>query len=229
MFLLICKVSYKKVGKKMGWATLERNRINVFLGISRLQAIISNIMSKKLDLHKYSTSVGRGFITPLAMAGMPKYCEPLAAGFALAGCEINNKALEKAASIWGNHYGNASSGLTAAQASADFKSVVGTMLENQVSYEETLKNKFPDEAIRNKEYMKHQYMLQMFQEAQKEEQKECAKLERDKIKEIEDELDIEKQYYQTKLSALEKEHDALKSAVAAAQEREKSQYTSQGR
>ena len=207
----------------MGWVTLERQRVAVFLELRRISELMMNLTRKKLDMHKYSASVSKGFMTPLAMAGMPASCSSLALGMALAQPLLNKKALDKASLIWGSHYGNASTGLSAADAAKDFGSTVWTMLEDPKTYEANLA-KITDDAARNQEYMKHQYMLNIFQKAQEEERKEFAKAEAEKIKEIEDEIDLEMQQLNTRRDALKQDHDSLKGAVAAAQKEEAAKY-----
>lgn len=207
----------------MSRVMLAQRKMFLHMQLSYFNKIALDLSQKLHELHKYSASVAKGFVSPLAMAGMPRSCMGLAIGLAYGQFKVNNDALRKSAIIWGNQHGNPAMGMSAIDAANQFGSTIREMLENPNAYNQKIAS-IPDEQARNNEIMKNEYMFHLFKEAQKEEQRELAKQKQQEIKVIEDDITMQQQLNNTRLEVTKTELKQVEEAEKAAIDRSKSVY-----
>lgn len=207
----------------MSRVMLAQRKMFLHMQLSFYNKIALDLSRKLHELHKYSASVAKGFISPMAMAGMPRSCMGLANGLIFAQGIANHNAMKKASTIWGQHNGNPAKGMSAGQASQYYQNVVSDMLDNPDRYNQSIAG-IQNDDVRNREMMENQYMLNMFDEALKEERREITKQKEAEIKEIEDDITIQQQLNNTRLEVTKTELKQVEEAEKAAIDRSKSVY-----
>ena len=207
----------------MSRVTLAIRKMFLHQQMSDLNAKNMRLSQKLMELHKYSASVARGYINLKEMAGMPISCRNLAAGFALSQFNVNNNALNRAAMTWAANNSNPRTGVSAQDQYSYFQGAVREMIDNPNLFEAKI-NSIPDERARNEEFMRVNFMKQMFEDAQKTEQRENAKIEQEKIKIIEDDIQQQKLVNDSRLEAVKNELQSVEQGEKEAIKRSTPQY-----